>query len=821
MDRKYKVITALLTVLILLGLIASALLYTKMHRAVEPEVPQVQPTEPPPENKQTECAYAGRVVINEFMEKNRTVIADADGDFSDWIEVKNLSEETVDLTAWSVSDKPGKGWTLPETKLESGGLLLIFASGKDRCGDELHTDFKLSGDETVYLTDASGALCDKADCGGCEKDVSMARTESGDLAQSRQPTPGFENSPEGYLAYQESLSAKGPLVISEAVTYNAGSLVMEDGTACDWAELKNISAEPVRLSDYYLSDDKDDLRLFQLPDKTLMPGELFVVICDKAEHPGITNRVIAPFELNSANEQLYLTRGDGILTDCVCLRSIPYACSYGRQDGKNGWFYFPIPTPGEDNFAGCRRVSEKPVGLTKDGVYDNVKGVTAELAGSGVIRYTLDDSLPDLSSPVYKEPITMEKTTVLRAVCFEDGAVPSSALTQTFIINEGHSVPVLSLTTDDIDEFRIMYDGRIKHRELPGCISLYAPDGGFTINCGISLNGETSLSLPKKNMSLRFRGAYGDETLKYDIYKGGVAEFTNLLLRAGQDFNQAIVRNELCQELCARVPDSRIINQRSIYCVLYVNGEYTGIYTLKEKANEQLYASLCGVSRESVQLAEADVPIDSEFYKNVVWYAMMHDMSDEDCYEYFCGMVDIDSVIDWILMESFCSNVDLTSGNLRYVRSSENDNKWRLMFYDLDSTFNTTAGMYITVLSEYAKENRQVGALMYPLVANASFRKAMLERASELMSTVLTEDAILEELDEQTAIIAPEVARDQAQFGRTEAQWKDSVETIRSLVKDTPWVEVNIDTLCRIFNVTAEERELYFGAMEKTAVKKR
>lgn len=58
-------------------------------------------------------------------------------------------------------------------------------------------------------------------------------------------------------------------------------------------------------------------------------------------------------------------------------------------------------------------------------------------------------------------------------------------------------------------------------------------------------------------MSLRFRGSYGQETLQYDIFGGGATEFTNLLLRAGQDQEQAIIRNELSQSLCEKADHGR------------------------------------------------------------------------------------------------------------------------------------------------------------------------------------------------------------------------------------------------------------------------
>ena len=86
------------------------------------------------------------------------------------------------------------------------------------------------------------------------------------------------------------------------------------------------------------------------------------------------------------------------------------------MDGENGWFFFASPTPGKDNTDGERTIAASPSALTKGGIYEGVESVTVELEGAGTIRYTLDGSAPDGKSPIYSAPITLTKTTVLRAV---------------------------------------------------------------------------------------------------------------------------------------------------------------------------------------------------------------------------------------------------------------------------------------------------------------------------------------------------------------------------------------------------------------------
>ncbi len=88
------------------------------------------------------------VVISEFMADNTRTLKDADGDYSDWIELQNVSSSGVSLAGWHLTDDPKhqSTWTLPATNLPPGGFLVVFASGKDRtiAGLELHTSFRLA-----------------------------------------------------------------------------------------------------------------------------------------------------------------------------------------------------------------------------------------------------------------------------------------------------------------------------------------------------------------------------------------------------------------------------------------------------------------------------------------------------------------------------------------------------------------------------------------------------------------------------------------------------------------------------------------------------
>ena len=763
--------------------------------------PTLQPT-PVPQDEDAE-----KIRVSELMVKNRATLPDEDGDFPDWLELENISEETVDLSGWMLRDSEKKPfWIFPELQLEPGERTLLFLSGKDLPG---HADFSLSAGETLQLMTDLGAPVAELCCPEGEADVAWIPGEDGSWESSLYPTPGLPNSAESYDALMEQRETESPLVINEVCTYNkTGRWPIMVGIS-DWVELQNVSDEALSLADYYLSDDVDERLLWQLPDRVLEPGSYFLILCNEEGSLQGEAPLCDAFSLSSTADRVYLSRDDGSLADYVSLRDIPYEGSFGRLPGENGWFFLPKPSPGSENFGGERRVAAAPTAAEPDGVFNGVEEITVTLEGKGEIRYTTNGNYPDEYSELYKEPITISETSVIRAICLEEGALPSRALTLNYFINEDFSLPVVSLLGDDIRLYQI-YANSSKGLEVPATVSFYEEGGSFTLPCGVKMHGESSLVLPKKNMSLRFRGTYGQEELQYDVFgDGGVCDFTNLLLRAGQDYYHAIIRNELCTEL-ARAASDRIITSRCRYCILYLNAKYMGIYALEEKLNEAMYAHLLGVNRDSVTVDTAPLDQRSPMYQEVISYALENDMALPENYEELCRRFDVASFIDWLILEGCFANDDLTYSNVRYCRSTEGDGKWHLMFYDLDSCFYATDNCFSNLFEPWNVQTRQVCMLADALLKNPDFRADLLSRAGEMIPNALSNERILEEIDRLCAVIDPEVFRDYQFYEMFKESWEWNVDWLRNLIRDSDWNQACIDQLCYYLQVTAEERALYF-----------
>lgn len=773
-------------------------------------VPTAAPTpQPTPEPTPYISPDADKIKISELMVKNDATLLDSDGEFSDWFELVNTSDSPVSLAGWRVSDSEDKsGWSFPDVTIDAGGYLLVFASSKESTGTELHASFSLSEDETLYLYAPENYLADSAPNVSAKADHSSVRLADGSFEDCIWPTPGYSNDVDGYELFCAAHTATSPLVINEVMVYNDSYNRQPDGEYYDWVELKNVSEEPIMLAEYYLSDDKDNPMLWRLPERYLDPGALLVVHCSGNSDLSTSDTVHSNFSLNSTSERLYLTSAaQQRVTDYVWLHDIFKDWTVGRMDGQSGFFYLSSPSPWSGNRGNAYRyISDQPVSLGEDGIYNDVTGVSVELEGSGRIFYTTDGSRPDESSAEYTEPITLDKTTVIRAINVQDGAAPSRAITLSYIINENHTLPVLSLSTDSPSTFSGIYYNKRKYYEIPANISYFEDGSSFNIDCGLKMKGWTSLENPKKSMGVSFRGCYGDDMLDYDIFGSDVTEFSSLSIRAGQDYPLAIIRNELFQELCLEMGDN-VPTQNSKYCILYLNGSYYGIYCLKEDFSKQYYASHKGVNKSDVTMLKSPVALSSAVYQEVFQFCRDNDMSLDENYDHICSVLDIDNVVDWFLIEGYTANSDV-NGNMRYFKLNDGG-KWQIAFYDLDWTFNYASNCFTNITD--SNREVQVSQLINRLLTNARFREQLLSRYSELVSTTLSNEHVLAKIDELQALLEPEVPRERDQWGSDVDGWHYRLDELRSFITNNDYANYSANKLCSMLGASAEQKMQYFG----------
>ena len=724
------------------------------------------------------------IVINEVMAKNQCTLADEDGDFSDWIELTNTGAEPVSLEGWYLSDslKEPNRWKFPAVTLSPGEYLVVFASGKNRTGGELHTNFALAAaGEAAVLTTPKGAVYASVEYTDMAGGHSLARREDGTWADTAWATPGQANTPEGYAALAEKDARTSPLVINEAMVSNSTLKYQENVGYSDWVELKNVSGSDIELADYRLTDKGDQSVLWDLPAGTLAPGETVLYYCSGDESLTAGAFVHTNFALNAAGETLYLLKKDGTLCDWVFLHDIPREGSCGRLDGENGFFYFTAPTPGGDNANGVRMVAAAPTADVPAGVYNGVDSLTVTLSGEGEIRYTTDGSTPTADSALYTGPIAVTETSVLRAACFPDAMLMSPVTTLSYIVNENHTLPVLSLVTDDgnLNGPKGIYSNNeqawAENWEREASLSFFEEGGGFTVDCGIQIHGQTSRrASDKKSFKVEFRGRYGTSALHYDIFGDGkVTEFTSLLLRASLEDNYtSYMRDELFADLA--MTDTAVPAQNYRYAVLYINGEYWGIYAIREHLTADYFAGHYGVDAATVDRQNGTYR-RAGTWSDLMSYAENHDMSAAENYQYMADRLDIPEVIEWLILECYSGNIDVY-GNVRFFASPGYDSgKYLYALTDMDLTM-MSHGTYSVGFDATGQLH---GIIPCALLSNADFRAAFLARLGEMLRTTLSAENVCGEVDKLSALIQAEVPRDLARWGQPDTRFTSQVKNIK------------------------------------------
>ena len=157
----------------------------------------------------TVYSYSQALFINEVMSANILTLQDEEEDYPDWIEIFNASAYPVNLLGYGLSDDPSQPlkWTFPVYSIDPDEKLRVFASGKDRISEDMHTNFKIkSNGEPILLTSPSGELLDSVDSGYIPLDISRGRMPDGgdEWVYFPEPTPGRENSAIGFAEISES-----------------------------------------------------------------------------------------------------------------------------------------------------------------------------------------------------------------------------------------------------------------------------------------------------------------------------------------------------------------------------------------------------------------------------------------------------------------------------------------------------------------------------------------------------------------------------------------------------------------------------------------
>lgn len=749
----------------------------------EPTVPTEEPTTAPAPEPPFQ------VVISEVMPDNEILSLGHD---QDWVELYNAENRKVSLDGYFLTDDAAKPERidLSGITIDAGAYVIIMLNK--------HAPFRLSAEgETVYLTH-KGEIISSLTYADAAAGVTFSQE-----GICKYVTPGFPNTEEGYEAYLKTVKLP-QLIINEVMTSN--SKYAPVGKECyDLVEIYNNSDQTLNLGDYTFSDKRSEPDRFQLPKVSLEPGAYYVIYCSGNTALGKNH---TSFKLSSSGETVYLAK-DGVIFDQVAVPGdLNKNQSYGRTD--SGFAYFNTPTIGKKNSGGYASNVAVPKANHPSGIYK--APITVTLEGSGTIYYTLDGSRPTTESAVYTKPIPINGVTTIRTFRTEGGR--SSVMTAyTYIVGKDHDLPIVTMSIPQeslTGELGVLNNIQESY-EYEGVVTLV--EGGvekFSVPCGFRLHGNDSRKERKQNFQLRFRSKYGAGKLKYPLFENrDLEEYDSLLLKGGsEDFNQAMLRDELASAIVEGNTNLYALAIKPV--ILYLGGEYWGIYYLRERFSDEYVAGHLNVSPESVDILESThalVETGSGDDFHALWdYIDTHDMSKTESYEYLTQRIDITSLLDWYICRSYMGDKDLA--NIRRFRSSETDGKWRWMWFDLDWAFHHTTD---DPLSGIVASRNGDPKLIRAVLESKEGKEALLTRYGQLMDTILNDAYFNQVLDGLVATIQSEIPQDRARWGYTAAKWEAQVEKVRNYTKDNARTKRVLEDLKAYFNLTDAQMTAYFG----------
>lgn len=301
----------------------------------------------PRKEKVQELSGSSAIALSEVMTSNTGTIVDGEGKTRDWIEVVNNASSTMDLTGWSLArNQSGDAvYTFGSVTLDPGERLLVFCSGLD---DENNAPFRLSSQgDTLMLFNASGTAVDSVNIPALESGTSYARDSEGAWFVSYRPTPGDENTAEGYARLNSVQIENFPVRINEVLPSNKLAVRAADGGTYDYVELYNTTGTSFDLTGCYLSDSMTGKYAWRFPDGTSIgPGEYMIVFCSGLDTVDADGYCHTCFRLASGGEEVVLTNASGQPADHVKYGAMSSNRSWALE---NGVWKVALPTPGKPN----------------------------------------------------------------------------------------------------------------------------------------------------------------------------------------------------------------------------------------------------------------------------------------------------------------------------------------------------------------------------------------------------------------------------------------------------------------------------------------
>lgn len=450
------------------------------------------------------------------------------------------------------------------------------------------------------------------------------------------------------------------------------------------------------------------------------------------------------------------------------------------------------------------------------------------------------------------------KCTVLRAVSVSPDGESSDMITKTYFVGNdvknkyaGASVVSLTIAPDKLlnyengiyclgriyDEWKTTEDAKpiINQRQYWNYEGNYTQHGKswermatfdyfladeesfeFSVPVGIRLHGGASRMYGQKSFNVYFRDDYGQKNLKYELLPNDlneegkqISKYKSFMLRnGGNDTEYSKMRDVFIQN---RVENRAFAVQATKPCVVFLNGEYWGLYNLTEKYSDNNIEENFGVDKDNVVAfkegeLEEGKDEDAALYEEL-WSYAEKDFTDAAVYTEFCNIMDIDSFADFYATEIYIANTDWNpekNYQLWRTREAEEGNsygdcKWRYLLYDTEYSMGLYGGS--NARTESFTNAIKNDALFAAVMKSAAFQEKFVATLQEIGTVNFNPETANAKLDEYVALYKPLMTDFHKRFYGKDTWLMNRVEaeanTMRSFLADRyRYVSDEVESWC-------------------------
>ncbi len=654
----------------------------------------------------------------------------------------------------------------------------------------------------------------------------------------------------------------GQILINEYSASNLRTFTDNYGRYEDWIEIYNASDDAVNLGGWFLSDKVSKPEKWKIKAGTIISGKSYLVVWASGRDEAKDDHNHTNFKFTQSNDDEYIviSNPNGNIVESVKMGFTQLGHSFSKvDDGSNNWRITPFPTPGWTNndSENYQSYSPTPKIVTQAGFYKDSTNVIVQSVPGFTIRFTLDGSIPDEMAPVLPALLTIRQSAVLSVRCFSSlpNILPGFVDFSSFFINEPAStLPVISIGAgpDGIN----LAEG---NRDLKpvGSIEVYDKNGLRTSTSygELDSHGQDSWINDQRSLDWISRDEMGYSSgIKQKLFNYTEREnYQRIILRASGDDNYPSVGDE-DHEGSAHIRDEfvhTLVQQSGMHMdvralervLLYLNGQYWGVYTIREKPDDHDYTEFTHKQdKYDLQFLKTWGQSWAEYGGEKAiqdWIKFRDKILSEDVtkpaiYNEITQQLDVVSLMDYMIANLSVVSSDWLNYNTGWWRGLNPEGshkKWGFVMWDNDATFDyyinysgvpdispdakacdlEEISLYMdeffpvdTTLIEFGADSFFFNGEwvyyegdtfeIYPDLGkhekiflklfneNMSFRNLYLSRYADMLNVAFSCDNMMATLDSLTAIIRPEMPRHIMRWGGSMSEWESNISDLRDFV---------------------------------------